>query len=76
MDDKKKLGSTKGKGDGGVDESDGGMELEEMAKKSVEISASLTDLKMRQQTMQLVLLLLSFVARCCCWLLHVCILCI
>lgn len=57
MDDKKKLGSTKGKKgkrDGGVDERDGGMELEEMAKKSVEISASLTDLKMRQQIMQLV----------------------
>lgn len=69
MDEKKKIGKQKRqkrKKEARERERERGeMELEKMAKKSVEISASLTDLKMSQQTMQL----LVVVAVVCCTLL-------
>lgn len=69
MDEKKKIGKQKRqkrKKEARERERERGeMELEKMAKKSVEISASLTDLKMSQQTMQLFVV----VAVVCCTLL-------
>lgn len=69
MDDKKNWEAEEAKreegGKGTGERERGEMELEKMAKTSVEISASLTDLKMSQQTMQL----LVVVAVVCCTLL-------